>query len=112
MAMVENFARRREENSQCLSRDMVRKASRPSIRSHEMRLSGSLVPGRGEEMEEGGVRRTVKKTSLCFSIVWYTLLDRSSPPTTALAFLLDLLRVLVFLLPLFLLSAFLGARPY
>ena len=70
MAIVEYLALRREENSQCLSRAMVRKASLPSIRSHDMRLSGSVVPGSGEEMGQGGVNRTVKKTSLCFSMVW------------------------------------------
>ncbi len=68
--MEENFARRREENSQCLSRDIVRKASLPSIRSQVMSWSGSVVPGRGEESEVGGCRSTVKNTSLCFSMVW------------------------------------------
>lgn len=70
MAMVEYFARRSEENSQCRSLAIVRNASLPSIRSHVMRLSGSVVPGRGDEMDEGGARRTVKNTSLCFSMVW------------------------------------------
>ena len=54
-------------------------------------------------------------TSLCFSIVWYSFCERSSPPISRLPFLLDLLRVPpAFLLPFLFelrLPAFLGPRP-
>ena len=61
--MVEYLALRREENSQCLSRDMVRKASLPSMRSQLMSWSGSVVAGRGEAVPTcGGWRRTTKNT--------------------------------------------------
>jgi len=50
MAMEENLALRSEENSQCFSLDIVRKASLPSIRLQVMSGSGSVVLGRGEEV--------------------------------------------------------------
>ena len=63
MAMEEDFALRSEENSQCFSLDIVRKASLPSMRSQLMSWSGSVVLGRGEEVPTwGGWRRTTKNT--------------------------------------------------
>ena len=43
IAIVLNLVRRRVENSQCFSLAMVRKASRPSMRSHDIWGSGSLT---------------------------------------------------------------------
>lgn len=62
MAWVEALARRREENSQCLSLAMVRKASRPSMRSQGISWSGSTVLAMGELHTDGGWRRTTKNT--------------------------------------------------
>ena len=62
MACEEVLALRSEENSQCLSRAMVRKASRPSMRSQGIRGSGSTVLLMGELHTEGGWRRTTKNT--------------------------------------------------
>lgn len=63
MVMLENLARRREENSQCLSRAKVRKASLPSMRSQLISWSGSVVAGRGEAHSTwGGWKNTTKNT--------------------------------------------------
>ena len=62
MAWVEALALRREENSQCLSRAIVRKASLPSMRSQAMSWSGSTVLPMGELQMAGGCSSTTKNT--------------------------------------------------
>ncbi len=47
----ENLHRLRLENSRCFSLAIVRKASRPSIRSQDINGSGSLIVG-GKEKKE------------------------------------------------------------
>ena len=62
MAWEEALALRREENSQCLSLAMVRKASLPSIRSQGISWSGSTVLPMGELQTAGGWSSTTKNT--------------------------------------------------
>lgn len=62
MACDEALALLSDENSQCLSLASVRKASLPSIRSHGINWSGSLVPAIGELHTAGGCSNTTKNT--------------------------------------------------
>lgn len=107
MHIVDHIALRSEENSRCLSLARVRKASRPSIKSHGMSGSGSMMGGR--ELAEGpAIRRITKNTSLCFSIVAYSFWERSLETLGIPGFfLLPRLKLLLFLL-VFLLFFFLA----
>lgn len=106
--MVEYFVLRRLENSKCFSLAMVRKASRPSIISQGMGLSGSTM-GLKEAALWAECNLIVKKTSRCFSMVAKTLAVKS--PVLAEEFFFLVLRLAdffffwFFFLPPFLPSA-------
>lgn len=61
MHIVDHIALRREENSRCLSLARVRKASRPSIKSHGMSGSGSEMGGK--ELAAGPAMRRITKNT-------------------------------------------------
>lgn len=66
----------RELNSRCLSRASVRKASRPSMRSHAIRGSGSTIGGKAfamgpaiSRMTKNTLKKKTKQCILLFVIV-------------------------------------------
>lgn len=66
-----HLERLNEENSRCLSRASVRKASRPSIRSHAINGSGSMIGGRALELGPAISRmtkNTLKKEKLDYQV--------------------------------------------